>query len=182
MPTDPISHSELLALALERYEAPLVGYAMGILGDVEHARDVVQDTFLKLCRACPGKVRGHLAPWLFTVCRNRAYDVRQKEIRMSPLNEIDLRMKPAPGPCPVEMLERKEKLRQVLELIETLPDKHREVLYLKFYCELSYKEIAAITALSVGNVGFLIHTGVQRVRKRMHESSPSPSPVRRRLP
>lgn len=101
---------------------------------------------------------------------------------MSPLNEIDLRMKPAPGPSPVETLERKEKLRQVLELVETLPDKHREVLYLKFHCELSYKEIAAITTLSVGNVGFLIHAGVQKVRKQIHESCPSPSPVRRRLP
>ena len=69
--TDPISNSEFLALALERYEAPLVGYATHILGDVEHARDVVQDTFLKLCREGPGKVRDHLAQWLFTVCRNR---------------------------------------------------------------------------------------------------------------
>ena len=181
MPTDPMSHSEFLTLALERYEAPLVGYATRILGDVEHARDVVQDTFLKLCRAGPGQVRDHLAQWLFTVCRNRAYDVRQKEGRMSPLNEIDLRMKPAMGPGPVEMLERKEKIRQALELIDKLPEKHREVLYLKFHCELSYKEIAAITTLSVGNVGFLIHTGVQKVRKRMHASSPAPSLARRRL-
>ena len=81
MATDPISNSEFLALALERYEAPLVEYATRILGDVEHARDVVQDTFLKLCRAGPGKVRDHLAQWLFTVCRNRAYDVRRKEGR-----------------------------------------------------------------------------------------------------
>ena len=180
--TDPISNSEFLALALERYEAPLVEYATRILGDVEHARDVVQDTFLKLCRAGPGKVRDHLAQWLFTVCRNRAYDVRRKEGRMSPLNEIDLRMKPAPGPGPVEMLERKEKVRQVLELMAALPEKQREVLYLKFHCELSYKEIAAITTLSVGNVGFLIHAGVQKVRQRIRASSPTPTLESRRLP
>lgn len=182
VPTDPISNSEFLAVALERYEAPLVGYAARILGDIEHARDVVQDTFLKLCREEPGKVRDHLSQWLFTVCRNRAYDVRQQEGRKSPLNEIDLRMKPATGPGPMEMLERKEQVRQVLELIETLPEKHREVLYLKFQCELSYKEIAAITTLSVGNVGFLIHTGVRKVRKRILASSPVPSLAGRRLP
>ena len=182
MPNDPISNSEFLAVALERYEAPLVGYATRILGDVEHARDVVQDTFLKLCRQRPGKVGGHLAQWLFTVCRNRAYDVRQKEGRMSPLNEVDLRVKPATGPSPVEMLERKEQVRQVLELIDGLPEKHREVLYLKFQCELSYKEIAAVTGLSIGNVGFLIHAGVQKVRQRMHAFSPAPSLARRKLP
>ena len=182
MPTDPISNSEFLAMALERYEAPLIGYATDILGDVEHARDVVQDTFLRLCRAGPDKVRDHLAQWLFTVCRNRAYDVRRKEGRTSPLNEDDLRTKPATGPCPVEMLERKETVRQVLELMETLPAKHREVLYLKFQCELSYKEIAAVTTLSVGNVGFLIHTGVRKVRKQIYASSRTRSLVRRRLP
>ena len=179
VPTDPISNSEFVVLALERYEAPLIRYATRIVGDVEQARDVVQDTFLKLCSERLGKVRDHLAQWLFTVCRNRAYDVRQKEGRMNPLNEVDLRTKPATGSDPVEMLERKEKVQQVLDLMETLPEKQREVLFLKFQCELSYKAIAAITTLSVGNVGFLIHTGVQTIRERIQASSPTPTLVRR---
>ena len=179
VPTDAISNSEFVGVALERYETPLIRYATRIVGDVEEARDVVQDTFLKLCREGPGKVHDHLAQWLFTVCRNRAYDVRKKEDRMSPLTEVDLRTKPAMGPRPVELLERKEKVQQVLDLMETLPEKQREVLCLKFQCELSYKEIAAITTLSVGNVGFLIHTGVQTIRERIQASSPTPSLIRR---
>ena len=58
--------------ALREYERPLVSYALGITGNLEQARDVVQDTFLKLCNQDPAKLDGHLAQWLYTVCRNRA--------------------------------------------------------------------------------------------------------------
>ena len=63
---------------VERYERPLVRYAARLLGDVEHARDVVQDTFLQLIRQDHSKLDGRLPEWLFTVCRNRALDVRKK--------------------------------------------------------------------------------------------------------
>ena len=73
--------------ALERFEAPLTRYAYGITGDLERARDVVQDTFLRLCRASPAQIDGYIAPWLFKVCRNRALDVRKKEAREIPLED-----------------------------------------------------------------------------------------------
>ncbi len=71
---------------MERFERPLVAYAARITGDVESGRDVVQDAFLRLCHEGPG-VRDHLAQWLYTVCRNRALDIRRKEHRMTPLTE-----------------------------------------------------------------------------------------------
>ncbi len=181
MATDPIADSEFVAVAVGRYEARLIRYATRIVGDAEQARDVVQDTFLRLCGARPGDVDDHLAQWLFTVCRNRAYDVRRKEGRLSVLSEADLRRKPVMGPRPFDALERKEKMQQVLELMETLPENQREVLSLKFQCELSYKEIAAVTTLPVGTVGYLIHAGVQTIRERIRASAPAPS-LTRRLP
>jgi DNA-directed RNA polymerase specialized sigma24 family protein len=68
--------------ALERFEGPLTRYAASITGDIERARDVVQDTFVRLCDEEPGRLNGCLAQWLFTVCRNRALDVQRKEQRM----------------------------------------------------------------------------------------------------
>ena len=54
------------------YESQLIAYAANILaGDVERARDVVQDTFLRLWQSEPGRVRDNLKAWLYTVCRNR---------------------------------------------------------------------------------------------------------------
>jgi RNA polymerase sigma factor (sigma-70 family) len=172
--------SDLIASAMEQYQSPLIRYATSILGDMERAREVVQDTFLKLCTQAPERVQHHLAPWLFTVCRNRAFDVRKKDNRMQPLSDTDLRTRSAPGPRPLAALEREEKLKQVFDLVNALPEKEREVLTLKFQCDLSYKEISRITGLSVSNVGFLIHTGVKRVRRNLNAPpAPAPSLVRR---
>lgn len=49
-----------IAAAVEKYEAPLSRYAERLLGDAERARDVVQDTFLRLCRQDRDRVDGHL--------------------------------------------------------------------------------------------------------------------------
>ena len=151
--------------ALNRHEKRLVRYATWILGDVELARDVVQETFLRLCKERPARVGNHLAQWLFTVCRNLAFDIRKKETRMSPLTDPDTI--PAIPARPAAAIEHEELLARALRLMETLPTNQREVLRLKFQCDLSYKEISAVTKLSVTNVGFLIHTAIKTLRQEM---------------
>jgi RNA polymerase sigma-70 factor (ECF subfamily) len=145
--------------ALELHESSLLRYARWILSDLESAREVVQETFLRLCKEDPARVEGHVAQWLFTVCRNLAFDARKKEARMTPLGDTEVAV--APG------LEERETVSQILQLVETLPKNQREVVYLKFQCDLSYKEISEITRLSVSNVGFLLHSAVRAIRKQM---------------
>ena len=53
--------SQWMVDALDRYERPLIRYAKWLLGDAEMARDVVQETFLRLCREDPARLNGHLA-------------------------------------------------------------------------------------------------------------------------
>jgi len=161
------SKSEWIVAALNQYESKLVRYATWITGDVERAREIVQDTFLRLCKEKPERLNSHLPQWLFTVCRNLAFDVRRKENRMTPLNDAEAAAHPSAGPRPGALLEQKEAMSQVLRVLETLPKNQREVIYLKFQCDLSYKEISEITKLSISNIGFLIHTAIQSVRKQI---------------
>jgi RNA polymerase sigma-70 factor (ECF subfamily) len=157
--------STWIVAALDRYESHLVRYATSILNDVERAREVVQETFLRLCKEQPSRVGDHLAQWLFTVCRNLAFDVRKKENRMSPLTDPETAT--AVVDRPGASLEQEEAMSQVLRIMENLPKNQREVLRLKFQSDLSYKEISEITQLSVTNVGFLIHTAIKTLRKEM---------------
>ena len=154
-----IPKSRWIEQALELHEGSLVRYARWILSDLESAREVVQETFLRLCKEDPARVDGHLAQWLFTVCRNLAFDARKKEARMTSLGDTEIAVAPD--------LDERRTVSQVLQLVETLPKNQREVIYLKFQSDLSYKEISDITKLSVSNVGFLIHTAVRAVRKQM---------------
>jgi RNA polymerase sigma factor (sigma-70 family) len=174
---DP-SDADFTRSALIQYEQPLTRYAAHLIGDPERAREVVQDTFLKLCAQKPSRIRKYLAQWLYTVCRNRALDVRRKERRMTSISEaqldeqIDCRMEP------FAVAEQEEQVNQVLVILNTLPPNQQEVLRLKFQGDLSYREISRITNLSVGNVGFLIHTGLQSIREKI-QSRPGAKAMRR---
>jgi RNA polymerase sigma-70 factor (ECF subfamily) len=146
-------------------QAPLTRYAAKLLaGDVDRARDVVQDTFLKLMAQPASTVEGHVIEWLFHVCRNRTLDVLRKENRMSRFEEGQMERIAVDQGRPGRALEESETRTAVLRLIERLPPNQQEVVRLKFQNGFSYKEISRITDLSVGNVGFLIHTAVARLR------------------
>lgn len=159
--------AQWIVSALACYEAPLLRYASRLLGDVDRARDVVQDTFLKLCREDPTRLDGHLAQWLFTVCRNRALDIQRKEGRVERLDERALDEQPSPAPSPARLLEDREDLRAVLRALATLPASQQEVLRLKFQAGLSYLEIATVTGLTVNHVGVLLHNGIRTMRERI---------------
>ncbi len=153
---------------LAEFEQPLTRYAAHITGDAERAREVVQDTFLKLLRQKPAQIRDHLAQWLYTVCRNRALDVLRKERRMTGISDAQMRLQAHSGPAVSATMEQEEQLADVLKILNTLPTNQQEVIRLKFQSDLSYQEISQVTSLSVSNVGFLIHTGLKTIRERVH--------------
>ena len=157
---------------MERFHVPLTVYALKWAGHRDSAADVVQEVFLRLCKADPAEVRPHLAQWLYTVCRNLAIDVRRRESRMHAIgfNQASEQWSTRPGP--VEQVEERDSLSQAMGLLLTLPGNQQEVLRLKFQHNLSYREIAAVTKLSESNVGFLIHTGLKSLRQKM-----TPRPV-----
>ena len=155
--------STWVAGALETHERSLIRYAKWLLGDLESARDVVQETFLRLCREDPAKLEGRLAPWLFTVCRNLAVDARRRAKRMAPIEDEQF-----PVACDLdERHDARQALARIHATLEKLPPNQREVVYLKFQCDLSYREISEVTALSVSNVGFLLHTAVRAIRSHL---------------
>ena len=171
LPQMTSSHAWLLA-ALTRFERPLVRYAYSLCSNLETSRDAVQDTFLRLARerekpdsslaACEVE---SAASWLFTVCRNRVIDLHRKSSRLVPMDTELLERAPAPDSAsPDGALNDKDTAHRLRKLVAQLLEKQRRVLKLKFETGLSYKEIAAATGLSTGNIGWLIHQAVQSLR------------------
>jgi RNA polymerase sigma-70 factor (ECF subfamily) len=128
---------------------------------------VVQETFLKLWQADRAQVDGHLAEWLYTVCRNQALDLRRKDRRMVPLEKDGAIETPDDKPSAGEQLEKRQEENRVLDAFASLSGKQQEVLRLKFQGGLSYAEISRVTGLSVSNIGYIIHTGIQALRARV---------------
>jgi RNA polymerase sigma-70 factor (ECF subfamily) len=164
--------SGFLARIFAEQQGPLTRYAARLLGDADRARDVVQDTFVKLMAQPAGAIEGHVVEWLFTVCRHRVLDVLRKEGRMKRFADGQEERVTAHEARPGRALEEAETQAAVLRLIDRLPRNQQEVVRLKFQNGFSYKEIARITELSVGNVGFLIHTAVCRLRTEFAAQRP----------
>ena len=151
----------------EKYESRLVVYAARLVGDVERGRDIVQDVFLKLCHG--GRVRNdhQLAAWLFTVCRNRALDVSKRESRVNSMPPGMDAAETTDLPDPQESAVQREDESRALTLLRGLPDNQQEVIRLKIESGLKYREISEITGLSVTNVGYLLHQGLQTLRRQL---------------
>ncbi len=161
------SHQDWVRSLVDCHAASLTRYAISITGNIESARDVVQETFLRLCREEREKIQNYITPWLFKVCRSRALDYHRKEGRMTPLQDSSLARETSLDPTPSIAAEKKESSKLVHKALDTLPSNQREVIRLKFQNGLSYKEISDVTELSVSNVGFLLHSAIKSIRKEL---------------
>ena len=115
---------------LERYEKPLLKYALGQCGDREMARDAVQDTFLSLASEVAKARPQNLSAWLFSVCRNRLIDIRRKQFRLVPLEDGHLEQDVDGIPAPSARIETEEKNSALLRMVESLPERERELVRL----------------------------------------------------
>ena len=109
---------------LIRLEGPLLRYTRKITGDLESAKEVVQESLLKLWKQNLAEIRGHVAPWLYTVCRNQAIDFKRRDKGMTELDDNLISYESYPE----QELQKKE----VFSEIAKLSSKHQEVLLLKF--------------------------------------------------
>src|SRR4051812_19246376 len=116
----------------QRFERPLLQYATRILGDSDRARDVVQETFVKIQNENREQLDNAPAKWLFTVCRNGALNICRKEKRMTYLDDELLETRASEQPAPYEKLEADEAIGFLLKILGTLPPRQQEVLQLKF--------------------------------------------------
>lgn len=186
---------EWVQQVVARHEETLLRYARRLTGCGELARDAVQETLLRCWAEERWRSNGHaaaaedwhLANWLFAVCRTRAIDLLRKERRMSQVAELaedeglrvpgtrGFRAGAAAGARravsravnPADAAETRDAAGAVLRVLETLPLRQQEVVVLKFQAHLSYAEIAAVTGLSVGNVGFLMHVALKAMRGKL---------------
>lgn len=166
-----MSPEQIITNALNRYERILVSYAKEITGDLESARDAVQETFLRLSRQDVVALEPRLRPWLFLVCRNCSLDHRRKVVRFStePIEDLDFATN-EPGPDHRAIAE--EDAVRLRELVSGLPRQQRELIKLKFEAGLSYKEMAVALRTSVSTVGVQLHDAIKTLRRQWPGENP----------
>ena len=90
MQTQNEEKSQWVEEAIDKYQGPLLRYTLRLIGNIEKAREIVQETFLKLWKVDKDKIKDYLAPWLFKLCRNHSLDLLKKEKKMELIDNDQL--------------------------------------------------------------------------------------------
>ncbi len=129
----------------ERYKRAIYGFTRKLLEDPELAKDVLQTVFLRLYEDA-GRIHNpsHLKTWLFAVARNECLTQRRKSSRNLPLEGDE----PIVSDGAHDALERDERHALIRVAIGRLTPEQREVVVLREYEDLSYREIAEIIGVA----------------------------------
>jgi len=155
-------------------ESPLLIYARRLLGDFNLAEDIVQEAFMKLHAQFQAVAAPQ--PWLYRTVHNLAVDHQRRASRIvllgSPADDQADPIQDASDsqPLPDEQIARWEGIGLVRLVLETLDHRSRELIRLRFHEDLSYKEIAGRTGLTVGHVGYLLHHALKAMAVELEKT------------
>ncbi|MHB9124777.1 MAG: RNA polymerase sigma factor [Armatimonadota bacterium] len=153
-----------------RFQKPLFNFFYRMVGRRETAEDLVQETFVKLCRFGTS-FRGSEAKfstWLYSVASNQGRDYIRHATRRpeTPLGEYELSDDSPPMEARLIGLELEGRLKAA---INSLPEKERVAIILREYHGLDYRAIAEALSCPLGSVKVLIFRARQRLRERLKD-------------
>ena len=162
------------------YETRLLRQAMTLCGDAILAEDLAQDTLVeawKNLRRYNGRCQ--FFTWLCAILLNRYRNVLrgnrfrptsppggQDQEALEPQTNL-----PDPAALPDQAIERREQALLVRQCVQSLPARHQQVIYLRFYVDDSLEGIAAALGCSVGTVKSRLFHALEKLRK-MNAFSP----------
>ncbi len=153
-------------LLVLRWEADVRAFLIHMLGSVEEAEDLTQETFVKVYGQA-GRYRGEgmFKSWLFRVAGNLARSRlrRRKILRWVSFDPAEHDVRDL-GPGPDRNLEDHERAVAVRAAVAALPERQRQALTLHRYQGLRYKEIAEAMGTTVPGVESLIQRALAGLR------------------
>jgi len=163
----PEGSREAFGRLVERHLGAAHAAAIAVMGNATDSEDVCQDAFLRaLDRIEDCRPEEKFRPWLLTIVRNRAIDLRRRQRvrRAEPLDQV---VAASPAGAPLRDTERAEIRAHLMAAIDTLTDVRREVLLLHDLEGWTHPEIAVHLGLVVGTVRAHLFWARRDVRARL---------------
>ena len=163
---------EAFGVLVERYKERAYMIALGFVGSPDDAMDLSQDAFVKAFKAMRSFRDGaDFYPWFYAVLRNTCFNFlrrrkTRKESSLDAAREYGFdAVDDSPGPS--RRLERKEMRELVLLEMDNLSPVHREILLLRHFECLSYKEMAGVLGCPIGTVMSRLYAARKALKARL---------------
>ena len=158
-------------------EARLLQQACGLCRDQSTAEDLAAETLLEAWR-CLARFDQtcRFSTWLFSILLHR-YQKHLRRARSRPISlahlspsegEVRRQMQeniPANSPSPADAVAQRERDERLRAAVQSLPEKHRQVVLLRFFEDASLPEIAALLGCSIGTVKSRLHYALEKLRE-----------------
>lgn len=156
----------------------IFSYIMSKVKDEELAEDIFQDTFIKVINTIKrGKYNdeGKFLPWVMRIAHNLIIDTYRKNSRMTMVkgnSEFDVfDIISCPNKNVDEQMESDQLTKKVKKLIAHLPFDQKEVLMMRLYYDMSFKEISEITNVSINTALGRMRYALINLRKLAEEKN-----------
>lgn len=146
-----------LEILVHRHKQRIYSFIYSKVLDRDVTEDIFQDTFIKVINTLKRgnyNEEGKFLPWVMRIAHNLVIDHFRKSNRLPKFNssnsEFDIFSVISDGNLNIEKQMIKSQIENnVKRLIEELPDDQREVIQMRLYCEMSFKEISESTGVSI---------------------------------
>ncbi len=173
-------HGDQLALEtlINKYKDKIYTTVYMLVKDEFIADDIFQDAFLKIIKTIrSGKYseQGKFLPWAMRVAHNLCMDhfrkVKHNVSVVLPDGTDITDILPASSFGASDTMERRETHTSVRKLVEMLPEEQREVIVLRIYADLSFKDVAKLTGVSINTALGRMRYGLINLRKMIEEKN-----------
>ncbi len=156
-------------LLVQRWEGQVKAFLIHMLGSVEEAEDLAQDTFVQVFRKAGSyQGEGRFQSWLFRIAGNYARSKlrRRKILGWVSFNPV-VHDRHGGLPDPQEELEASEGASQLRQAVTRLPERQRQALVLHRFQGLKYKEVAEVMDTTVPGVESLIQRAMAGLKNEL---------------
>jgi len=169
--------TEAFDVLVTRYKDRIYSSILFFVKDTYLAEDLFQDVFIKIIDTLKNKrytEEGKFLPWALRIAHNLCVDYFRKVKRTPAIKTSDdqdiFEVINVSQEAPDQKLMRGESHEKVRRMLDLLPEEQREIIVLRHYANLSFKEIAEITNCSINTALGRMRYGLINLRKMMSEN------------
>jgi RNA polymerase sigma-70 factor (ECF subfamily) len=159
---------------VEKHSTKLIGYIFNITRDIYLSEDIGQEVFIKAYKNLDKfDKEKSFSVWLLRIGRNTALDHMKKKYIHYELNEnLDSNTKDTTLINPSEILIKKEEIEELEKTIHQLPNKYKDLILLKYFEDLSYKDISLKLDISIDKVKWRLYEARKLCIRELEKNKP----------